>query len=503
MIEFGEWLPDIADYNNPGATEAKNVIPTIEGYRQFNSFSRTAGSINSFCRGAFAAQANDRTSYNYAGSGTKLYQLVDDTWTDQSKASGTYSVSDRDVWEFVKFGEKIIAVGGINTGTPVPPQVITMGPAASTEFADLGGSPPQARHIATVKDFVVLANLYEGSTLYPSRVRWSGVNDEINWTTNKAKQSDYQDIPGKGGWVQKVIGGDYGLLIMERGIVRMDYIGPPLVFSFNRVLPELGTNAPNSVIQWGNLIFMLGTTGFKGIANGIERLDIGDNKINRWFFERVDLNYAYRIVGALDRINNRLGWIFPDKNAINGSPNNGLIFDIASKKWARFEDNLEWVYDSYGETYTLDGLDAVSSSIDNLGASLDDPIWISGVIGLGAFDDSNFSGRFTGDPEIAVLETNEQRLSQNFKTRIRKIRPEIDTTADSGDDSDTTINLVVGERDSQEKSIIWGGNLTKERDHNYSVRSNARYHRFRATIDGGFIRAHGITVVDGKKSSMY
>ena len=105
MIEFGEWLPDIADYNHPGATEAKNVVASVEGYKQFKAFSRTTGAINSACRGAFAAQSNDQVSYNYAGSGSKLYQLADATWTDQSKASGTYAISSGDSWEFVKWGE--------------------------------------------------------------------------------------------------------------------------------------------------------------------------------------------------------------------------------------------------------------------------------------------------------------------------------------------------------------------------------------------------------------
>jgi len=494
MIEFAEWLPDIADLRNPGATEAKNVIPTIEGYRALNAFSRTESALNLYCRGAFAAQSSAKVSYNYAGSGTKLYQLSDATWTDQSKASGTYSLLSSEVWEFVKWGENIIAVGGINTGTPVPPQIITMGAVGSTEFADLGGSPPQARHIATVKDFVVMANIYESATLYPSRVRWSGVNDETIWTTNKQAQADYQDVP-TGGWIQKMVGGDYGLLIMERGLVRMDYIGPPLVFAFNRVLPELGTNAPNSVIQWGEIVFFLGPTGFEGVAGGVQRLEIGDNKINRWFFSQVDLNYAYRIVGALDRINKKLVWIFPDNGATAGLPNQGLFYDLASKRWSRFEDELEWVYDAYGRTYTLDGLDSVSTSIDDLGASLDSPIWVSGVIGLGVFDHEHYGGRFSGSAETAILETKEDRLSQNRKTHVKRLRPEVDNVG-------TSVDIKVGTRNSLEDTLVWGGSLTKERDGNYSARSNARYHRFRATITGGFDKALGIALVDGKRGGV-
>ena len=32
-LPFGEWLPDRADKGNPGATEAKNVLPDTDGFR--------------------------------------------------------------------------------------------------------------------------------------------------------------------------------------------------------------------------------------------------------------------------------------------------------------------------------------------------------------------------------------------------------------------------------------------------------------------------------------
>ena len=32
---FGEWLPDLPDLDNPGLTEANNVIPSDGGYKPF------------------------------------------------------------------------------------------------------------------------------------------------------------------------------------------------------------------------------------------------------------------------------------------------------------------------------------------------------------------------------------------------------------------------------------------------------------------------------------
>ena len=36
-----------------------------------------------------------------------------------------------------------------------------------------------------------MGNNSESATLYPNRVRWSGINDETNWVTSKKLQSDW------------------------------------------------------------------------------------------------------------------------------------------------------------------------------------------------------------------------------------------------------------------------------------------------------------------------
>lgn len=496
MIKFGAWIPDIAAYGNDGATEAKNVVPTSDGFRPMLALVADTSALNLYCRGAFAAQANTLLSYNYAGTGTKLYQLVDGTWTDQSKASGTYALSDGDNWEFIKWGEKIIGVGGINTGTAVPPQVIGMGAAAATEFADLGGSPPQARHIAVVRDFIVMADLYESATLYPNRIRWSGVNDETEWTTSPAKQSDYQDLQGDGGFIQSVKGGQFGLIFQERSIWRMDYIGPPHAFSVNEILPGVGTQAKNSVVQYGNSVFFLALDGFKALVDGETLEHIGENKVDRWFFDRLDEDNVHRMVGAVDNRNKRVMWIYPGASNVDGMPNEALIFDMASGGWSRGVFDCEWIYRAYGEDYTLDGLDAVSASLDDLPYSLDSTAWVGGAISLSGFYSDHKSGRFDGSALDAVLETKEDRLSGVARTDIERVRPEVDEVG-------TAVTVTPGHRDEQSESVTWGGVSTAERDGNHCMRVDARYHRFRVNVTGGFERALGVSVVEGEASSEY
>ena len=488
MIPFAEWLPDLADQDNPGSTEAKNVTPSIDGFRQLPSVLVATNAVNLYARGAIAAQANDANVYNYSGTGSKLYELLGQTWTDRSLASGTYTVGADDSWEFVKWGEKIIAVCGVGDVA----QIITMGAVA---FANLAGTPPKARHIGIVRDFVVMANQDEGGTVYPNRVRWSGINDETNWVTSKKLQSDHQDLFGEGGWNQKVVGGEYGVIVREHAIHRMDYIGPPLIFMFDQTLTGVGTPAPNSVVKFGDDIYFLSQKGFEFVSQGRVRRDIGANRINNWFFSELDVASVLRVVGSLDRINRRVFWIFPGTGNASGLPNNGVIYDIDSDRWARFEDELEWIYDALGEGTTLEGLDAISASIDALGESLDSRRWIGGAIAINAFDDTHKSGEFSGTAMPAILETTEQQLVVNKRVHVSRVRPEIEGAG--------TLTLQAGTRESQDNPVVFGSTATIARDNGYPMRAQARYHRFRANISGGFTRAQGINVVEASEVGEY
>jgi len=115
----------------------------------------TAYNISQACRGFFYARKTDGSIAVFAGTATKLYQLnnINFTWTDVSKSLSSYgTLPNTDHWQFAQFGSFVIAVQA-NT----VPQVFNL--AAPSAFADLGGSPPQARYVSVVGRFVVLSGL--------------------------------------------------------------------------------------------------------------------------------------------------------------------------------------------------------------------------------------------------------------------------------------------------------------------------------------------------------
>jgi hypothetical protein len=194
----------------------------------------------------------DGNSFNYAGDISDLYRLADTTWTNATRAtSGNYSVAEEDFWEFAQWGERVLATNFVNDI-----QAITAG---ASNFATLAGTPPKARHMAVVRDFLVLGNVTDYSTgaSVANRVHWSGFNNIETYEPAAATQADYQDLQGSGGHVQKVVGGEYGIIFQERSIWRMTYVGSPLVFQFDEVERGRGTPVPGSVVNYGSTIFYL------------------------------------------------------------------------------------------------------------------------------------------------------------------------------------------------------------------------------------------------------
>lgn len=160
------------------------------------------------------------------------------------------------------------------------------------------------------------------------------------------------------------------------------------------------------------------------------------------------------------------------------------------------ETEIEWVYDSFGEDYTIEGLDAVSASIDALPVSLDSHGWIGGSINISGFDSAHKSGSFDGSALEATMDTKEERLSEQNRTMINRVRPEVENVG-------TTATVAPGSRDNLNDSVTYGSAASEERDGNHAMRVDNRFIRFRVNVTGGFDKALGVTVVEGSRSSVY
>jgi len=483
VVKYGEWLPDLPDFNSTGATVADNVLPGRESYTSLGAVAPITDAMSARMRGGIAARNKSGTVYNYAGNETKLYSVSANVHGDVTNTGGAYALGNEENWEFIKWGETIIGTC-INEN----PQVITF---AGANFADLSGSPPKARHITSINNFVVLANIDDG-TLRPQRVVWSAINDSTDWTPSSTTQSDFQDLISDshsgGGRITAITGGEYGNVFQETTLWKMTYQGTPLIFSFDEVLPGVGCLSGSSVTQEGRLTHFLSQEGFAQLRDGAQVEYIGKDKIDKYFFTRFNARYPERVVGASDPTNSIVSWIYPGIDSTDGTPTESLHYNWYSKKWTHATFDSDWIYSALGQGYTLEQLDAVSSSLDTLNPSLDNRAWLGGVLQLAVYGTDNKKGTFGGTALSGVIETPEVQLSETGgRSMITSLRPLVDGAA--------TTTLQVGSRNLQSGSVTW---TTAEAPNTETglvqPRADGRFQRVRTTTTGSFSHATGIDI---------
>lgn len=489
MIPFGEYLPDLPALNNPGATVAKNVIPAGDSYQSFPSQVVYSNALNARCQGAFSTKDADGNTVNFAGDAAKLYRMTASQYADVSIAGG-YTTGSDEMWYWTRFNNRLLA-----TNFTDPIQTFTVN--SSSNFANLSAGAPKARYITTIRSFVVVGNTYDASDgNVPYRVRWCAIDDPTTWTVSATTQADYQDLDISKGWVRQVIGGEYGVVFQERAISRMTYVGSPIVWQFDEVENGKGTSAPGSVIKVGNYIFYLGIDGFY-IFDGNQSIPIGVNKVDKTFWNEVDLSYLSRICATADFDKQVIYWAYPATGNTSGRPNKILCFNYApnaKKKWSFIEGiDIEFLYTSLSEGYNMDNMDSIYPNLDTIPYSLDSRIFTGENFILSGFNNAHKQINFTGSAMDALLETTEAQLNEGYRSDVTLVRPVVDG-------SSATVTCQMGTRNTQTSTHSFASAVSTNTTGDCPVRSNARYHRIRTNITGGFDHAIGIEIIKASRA---
>ncbi len=370
--------------------------------------------ISQACRGFFYARKADGSVLVFAATSTKLYTLDNTSfaWADVSKAGGTYTaVPAGDQWQFAQFNNFVFAVQ-INTAV----QVFDL--TSSTEFADLGGSPPPARYIAVVGRFLVLSGLGPST---PYRIQWSGLNATTTWTPG-INQSDFQDFPD-GGIVRGVAGGEYGIVFQDASIRRLTYApGSPTIFVIDRISEEKGLFSPLSIVRAGDRVFYISPDGFQVIAPGGYPQAIGKERVDRTFFADVDTGNLQLCIGASDPKGSRVYWAYKSTAGASGLFDRILCYDTALNRWSPIAMTGEYLATLARPGATLESLDSISGSLDALPfASLDD-ISTASLSQLSAVNSAHKLGFFTGSNLEATMVTAEKG-GDGRRIFVRGFRP--------------------------------------------------------------------------------
>jgi hypothetical protein len=465
-IPFGEWRPDLPALANPGVVKARNVIPGEQSYGPFPGLAVQSDALTAYCRGALAAKASDGNSYFYCGDATKLYQIFNQTVTDKSKGGG-YSNAATQGWEATVFGTSILF-----TNFDDAVQSLTIGGAGNYADHITSTLKPKARHIATVRNFVVLGNTNDATDGdVPHRIWWSAINDSLDFDPDASTQCDFNDMPD-GGFVTKIIGGaDYGVIFQEGQISRMTYTGDNLIFQIDPVDRRRGSPIPGSIIGRGRLIFYISEEGLFAF-DGTQSIPLGVNRFDKWFWDQFDIGNAHRVSSAIDYPNKLVCWAFPGEGASGANPNKLLVYDWQNRRATYCDLETEFIVAATTQAFSLDDLDDIGTDIDDetvFSVSFDDPQWRGGLYRFAAFDMMHRLSYFTGDNLAAEIESNETQLYKGQRAFVSNTRPLVDGGAPT---------VAVGTRNRNIDSESFGSDVAINDEGECPQESDARYHRF-------------------------
>jgi len=505
-IQFKDWLPDQPSVLDT-VSEANNVIPLAIGYGPFKSAVNYSGAATEALTNCFAAKVNADVSV-FAGGNSKLFKVssTDLTMEDVSKSGGYTGVGR---WQFLQFGNLALASNGSE-------KIQAYDVNSSTAFADASSDAPIAKYITAVRDFVVAANIGAGTT--PNKVQWSGINDASTWTTTATSQSDFQLLPD-GGDVTGLVGGEFGIVFLEKAIVRMSYIGSPLIFQFDTISRNVGCVEGGSIAQYGGVAYFLSDDGFYS-CNGQQVTGIGSEKVDRYFFNNANIGDIDSISAAIDPERNLVIW-----NYTTVSGNRALlIYNFETQKWCEADTDVNVLSTLATTGTTLDGIDsaynitagsfvvgksytirsvgttdytligavantvgvlftatgvgsgtgvaidmaasaAALKTVDSLVTTLDDRLYAGGKFLFGGVRDTRII-TFTGTNATATITTND--LEYGYNSVVTLIRPSVDNGSAS---------VSVASRRMLDDTITYSTAVSASQEDRCAVRSAGRYHR--------------------------
>lgn len=467
-VLFGSWQPDVASIDTQNSSYVHNVIPNASGYGPLKDLLAFADALPARCLGLFGVLDDDNASHVFAGTSTKLYKLNSTTraWEDVTRASGgNYSVGDREFWSFALFGQNVIAVTDANA-----PQLYTLG--SSADFAALGGTPPQARHVSVVGDFVVLSGL----SANPNRIHWSGLNDITQWTPG-TNSCDYQDFPD-GGYTVNLASGEFGLVFQDTAIRRMVF-NPvsDTIFDFSRISEDRGLFMPYSLVRLHSVSFFYSSDGFYRIDGAGALTPIGENRIDQTVRENADLTKPRYMIGQADPQSGRIYWAYKSSGNTNENYlDKLLIYDWQRNQWAQGSINLEYIAASSPLSATLENLDTLGS-IDAITLSFD-LFQATPEMKLTGVGTDHAPGYFDGDSLEATLDLPEAAIGNAQNMIVRSVAPVSDAA---------TAYIKVGKRQHLNEAISYSDETAISARGYAPQRVNGRFLTGRLRIPAGTV----------------
>jgi hypothetical protein len=486
MLSFGPLEKDRAGLDTGLLTIAKNAYPTTIGYGPMPSLA-TFGSnaLPSGCKGLYAVKIGS-TYHVFAGTATKLYKLIGGTWTDYTRTTGgNYTTAADNLWRCAAWGTLLIAVNGSDA-----PQVLDLAGAA-VNFSALAGSPPVAKDLSVVGDFVFLQDANN-----PRRLVWCGTtgpNTATSWTLGTDLCDEYI-APDGGNIVSVPMLGEYGLFLQDDGVARRIVLQPGdpyAAFRFEKIEGVKGGLRGYNQVGAKGRIFYLAENGPHYLGPDGSNEAIAEQRVVKEFLDTCDPARIERALAFADPYSTRIYWAYHSPTAGN-SYDRLMGYDISGDRFFFAEIEADfWAPVALPGT-TLEGLNASYPSLDDMDVSLDSRQFQGGRPTIGAVTSDGKLGLLSGPSLTATLRISSVHLIQGSRALLTQVEPMGEWGAG------TTVSLKVGKREYSGTSTAWVGPLNRSsRTGMFYPRVSSRLFEIEVEISGSdWVHAQGLQTTE-------
>lgn len=476
MDKLQGFLPDVDPTIAGVITDCTNFIPYESGMRGAPTNSTPSGvpALAAECRGAGVVTKLDDSRRVFAGTTTKLYELSAGAWVDVSTGSYTGGADTR--WSYAQFGNSTLAANlsdviQRSTGSGFAPIAYAL----------------KAKIIFSVGAFVMALNTSDG-TYGVSQDRWwcSASFDDSSWSpsvSTLATTGRLVSSPGQitaGGRL-----GEYAIVYKDKAIYVGQFVGAPGVWDFTPVSGgEAGCVGQDAWCDIGGAHFVVGQDNI-WMFDGSRPVPIAEG-LRQWFYQNSNPAYRYKTQCVFDRQNNVV-WMYYCSTT-STTLDSALVYHIATKQWGRATTSIEAALNYVSSGVTIDGLGAISATIDGLSSySFDSQFWLSGGRALSVFNTSHQLQLVTGVTGASGFTTSDAGDDDvvSLLSRIRLRFAPGYTPVSASVQCYTKMN---------EGDTLTSGASSTIYDGKFDVLQSARWHRASFTF-GGDVRVMGLGAV--------
>ena len=464
MIPLIGFAPD-NDQTTPGIlSDCANFIPTLIGMEGAPSPITEMGipALADACKGSSVISRLDGTRRIFAATAGAIYELLSGSWVDQSDTGGYTGGTDTQ-WSITQFGDATLMANGSD--------VIQR--SLTGAFAAIS-SAPKAQIVFSVNAFVMALNVDDGIEKTDG---WHccASFDDTDWTESIATQSaSGRLVATPGALTAGARLGDYAVAYKERSIYLGQYVGAPVVWDWQLVAGgEAGCVGKNAICDIGSAHFFVGPENF-WLFDGVRPVPIGDGAVRKWFIENSNPAFLYKTQCTFDRNQNRVWVFFPSVSSQECDM--ALVYHVLSKKWGRADRQIQSVIAYVSPGITIDGLDALSSTIDGLPEiSFDSPFWTASSRTLAIFNSENRLQTLTGTSSSSSFTTGDVG-DDDAVSMLRQIRARYSLTP-------TTANVQTysAMNSGLNYTAVKSGAMN---DGKFDVLQSARWHRAKISFTG-------------------